>query len=309
MRVVVTGGAGFIGANLCRALLPHAEVVVFDDLSTGHLHNLRDIDAEVVVGSLLDTASLGGACRGADAIVHLGALGSVPRSIADPLTSFAVNAIGTQNVLECARHDGAQVILASSSSVYGSNPVLPRTEELATRPMSPYAASKLSAEGLVLGYATSYGLPALVLRFFNVFGPLQTAGHVYAAVIPQFARAALSGEPLIVHGDGLQSRDFTYVDTVCQVLVDAVCRRVTSDRPTNLAFGSQITLLDVVAALEQTLGHSLPVEHGDLRPGDVRHSSADGSRIRSLFPAVEPIEFHAGLANTVEWMRSELSRG
>lgn len=308
MRVLVTGGAGFIGANLCRTLLATGavEVIVLDDLSTGSLDNLDGCDVDIRVGSVLDADAVGRACTGVQAIVHLAALGSVPRSVADPTTSFAVNATGTVNVLEAARRAGAHVLFASSSSVYGSNPALPKHEDLAPRPMSPYAASKLAAESTVLAYSSSYALPVLAFRFFNVYGPLQRAGHAYAAAIPAFVHAALRGEPVTVFGDGSQSRDFTFVDTVCEVLTDAVIRRVTSAEPVNLAFGSRIRLNDIIDRLSQVLGSSLNVRYAAPRVGDVLHSSADDTRVRALFPAVRPVALDVGLAATVEWMRRQI---
>lgn len=308
MRVLVTGGAGFIGANLCRTLLATGavEVIVLDDLSTGSLDNLDGCDVEVRVGSVLDADAVGRACTGVQAIVHLAALGSVPRSVADPTTSFAVNATGTVNVLEAARRAGAHVLFASSSSVYGSNPALPKHEDLAPRPMSPYAASKLAAESTALAYSSSYALPVLAFRFFNVYGPLQRAGHAYAAAIPAFVHAALRDEPVTVFGDGSQSRDFTFVDTVCEVLTDAVIRRVTSAEPVNLAFGSRIRLNDIIDRLSQVLGSSLNVRYAAPRVGDVLHSSADDTRVRALFPAVRPVALDVGLAATVEWMRRQI---
>lgn len=308
MRVLVTGGAGFIGANLCRTLLATGavEVIVLDDLSTGSLDNLDGCDVEVRVGSVLDADAVGRACSGVQAIVHLAALGSVPRSVADPTTSFAVNATGTVNVLEAARRAGVHVLFASSSSVYGSNPALPKHEDLAPRPMSPYAASKLAAESTALAYSSSYALPVLAFRFFNVYGPLQRAGHAYAAAIPAFVHAALRDEPVTVFGDGSQSRDFTFVDTVCEVLTDAVIRRVTSAEPVNLAFGSRIRLNDIIDRLSQVLGSSLNVRYAAPRVGDVLHSSADDTRVRALFPAVRPVALDVGLAATVEWMRRQI---
>ncbi|MEI2704765.1 MAG: NAD-dependent epimerase/dehydratase family protein [Ilumatobacteraceae bacterium] len=308
MRVLVTGGAGFIGANLCRTLLATCavEVIVLDDLSTGSLDNLDGCDVEVRVGSVLDADAVGRACTGVQAIVHLAALGSVPRSVADPTTSFAVNATGTVNVLEAARRAGTHVLFASSSSVYGSNPALPKHEDLAPRPMSPYAASKLATESTALAYSSSYALPVLAFRFFNVYGPLQRAGHAYAAAIPAFVHAALRGEPVTVFGDGSQSRDFTFVDTVCEVLTDAVIRRVTSAEPVNLAFGSRIRLNDIIDRLSQVLDSSLNVRYAAPRVGDVLHSSADGTRVRALFPAVRPVALDVGLAATVEWMRRQI---
>lgn len=308
MRVIVTGGAGFIGSNLCRHLLGTDGVdgvTVLDDLSTGDRHNLAGLGVQFVEGTILDPDALDAACTGADAIVHLAALGSVPRSVADPLGTHHANSTGTVQVLEAARRNGhLHVIAASSSSVYGANPILPKREDLATRPLSPYAVSKLATEAAVLAWGHSYGLPTLAFRFFNVFGPHQPAGHAYAAVIPTFIDAALAGRPLPVHGDGTQSRDFTYVDTVCSVLTDAVQRRVTSDEPMNLAYGSRITLLDVIALLEGHVGHPLERAHQPNRAGDVPHSQADSTRLMAEFAHVTPTPFEDGLAATVAWMRS-----
>jgi len=308
MRVVVTGGAGFIGANLCRQLLVTPgvdEVVVLDNLVTGSAANIAGVPVRFIEGSILDDGALDDAFAGAAAVVHLAALGSVPRSVADPMASHLNNATGTAMVLEAARrHGNLHTIVASSSSVYGSNPVLPKHEDLATRPMSPYAASKLATESYTLAWASSYGLPALAFRFFNVFGPLQPAGHAYAAVIPAFVDAALAGQPLIVHGDGEQSRDFTYVGTVTATLAAAVVRKVTSDVPVNLAFGSRVRLLDVIALIEAELGHRVERRHVERRTGDVPHSQADCTRLLALIPDVQPVPFDDGLRATIEWMRS-----
>src|SRR5690606_26059571 len=224
------------------------------------------------------------------AIVHLGARPSVPRSVADPVASHDVNATGTLNVLEAARRAGdVHVVAASSSSVYGANPTLPKHEDLAPRPLSPYAASKLATESYTLAWQHSYGLPTLAFRFFNVFGPLQPAGHAYAAVVPAFVSAALAGEPLPVHGDGTQSRDFTYVDTVCAVITDAVLRRVTSPEQVNLAFGSRTTLLEVIDLLSELLGEELPVRHTEPRVGDEigRASCRERGYVRAGTSALE----------------------
>lgn len=309
MRVVVTGGAGFIGSNLCRHLLAAptvSSVVVLDDLSTGNRANLDGLDVAFVLGSITDNAALDEAFAGAGAVVHLAALGSVPRSVADPMATHHANATGTAMVLEAARrHGNLHVVVASSSSVYGANPTLPKHEGLATRPLSPYAASKLATESYTLAWGRSYGLPVLAFRFFNVFGPHQPAGHVYAAVIPVFVDAALRGQPLPVHGDGTQSRDFTYVDTLCAVVTDAIVRRVTSDEPVNLAHGGRVSLLEVIAEIERLIGHQVERVHSDVRVGDVPHSQADSTRLVELFGDVEPTPFTAGLAATVEWMRSQ----
>jgi len=307
VSIVVTGGAGFIGANLCRRLSTAGETVVaFDDLSTGDVDNLRDLDVRFVEGTILDAVALDGALRDATAVVHLAARPSVPRSIADPVASHLANATGTVEVLEAARRAGnLHVIVASSSSVYGANPTLPKHEDLATLPLSPYAASKLATEAYALAYQQSFGVPALVFRFFNVFGPLQAAGHAYAAVVPAFVSAALDGRPLTVHGDGKQSRDFTFVDTVTEVIADALARGVTSTTPVNLAFGTRTDLLTLIAELEAVVGTTLAVEHVETRAGDVRHSQADSTRLQELFPDVVPITLPDALRATVDWFRAQ----
>jgi UDP-glucose 4-epimerase len=306
MSIVVTGGAGFIGANLCRELVRRQlDVVVLDDLSTGVAGNLDGVPVRFVEGTILDDAALDEAMAGATSVVHLAARPSVPRSIAEPVASHETNATGTVRVLEALRRHGVpHVVVASSSSVYGSNPVMPKHEDLAPMPVSPYAATKLATEQYALAWAASYGLRALAFRFFNVFGPLQPAGHDYAAVVPAFVEAAIADRPLPVHGDGEQSRDFTYVGSVANVLADAAVGQVGFDQPVNLAFGSRVTLLEVIAHLESILGHPLAREHLPVRPGDVRHSQADQARFESLFPAADAVPLADGLARTVEWFRS-----
>lgn len=308
MRVVITGGAGFIGANLARALLERPEVervAVVDDLSTGDKANLAGVDVAFHEGSILDPQLLDEAFAGADAVVHLAALPSVPRSVADPVASHHANATGTLEVLQAARRAGGlYVAAASSSSVYGANRELPKRETMRTAPMSPYAVSKLASEAYLAAFHHCYGLEVLPFRFFNVFGPLQPAGHAYAAVVPAFVDAALAGRPLRVHGDGGQTRDFTYVGTVTRVLADAVVRRVVHPDPVNLAFGTRTSLTELIAELESVLGRSVAVEHTDPRAGDVRDSQADNSRLRSLFPEVRPVPLREGLERTVEWFRS-----
>jgi UDP-glucose 4-epimerase len=314
VRIVITGGAGFIGANLARALTePGAghQVVVVDDLSTGFGPNLDGIDVDFRLGSILDRDVLDQAMEGVEAVVHLAARPSVPRSIIDPMASHTANATGTVEVLEAVRRaagDGllAHVIVASSSSVYGSNPALPKHEGLATRPVSPYAASKLAAEAYSLAWGASYGMDVLAFRFFNVFGPLQAAGHAYAAVVPAFLDAALAGRSLPVHGDGSQSRDFTYVGTVCRVIVEAIARRVSSPEPVNLAFGSRVTLLELIEVIEAELGHPIEREHLPLRAGDVPHSQADSASLRTLFPEVQAVSLVAGIKASVDWFRSQV---
>lgn len=311
MKVVVTGGAGFIGANLCRELVSRGveDVVALDDLSTGCRENLDGVDAELVVGSILDRGATESVLAGADSVVHLAARPSVPKSIEDPVASHDANATGTVTVLESARAVGTgHVVMASSSSVYGANPVLPKHEDLCPMPVSPYAASKLAAESAGLAWQRSFGLDVLAFRFFNVFGPLQPAGHAYAAVVPAFVDAALAGTPLPVHGDGSQTRDFTYVGTVSSVLAATVVGRVAHDGPVNLAFGSRVSLLELIERLEAVLGHPVVREHLPARVGDVHDSQADDSRLRGLFPDLEPTPLDEGLTATVDWFRSLTGR-
>lgn len=305
---MVTGGAGFIGANLCRMLAAEDfvdEVVALDDFSTGSPANLVDSRAvDLVEGSILSDEDLDRVMAGSHAVVHLAARPSVPRSLADPMATHQVNATGTMMALEAARRHGvAHFIVASSSSVYGANPALPKREDMATMPVSPYAASKLASEAYALSYARSFDVPVLAFRFFNVFGPLQSASHAYAAVVPAFISSALGGRPLTVHGDGAQTRDFTYVGTVVTVLTDALRRRVVDPDPVNLAFGSQVSLLDVIGLLEDIMGHELQRDHVASRAGDVRHSQADRTRLCRLFPDVLPTPLPDGLRATVEWFR------
>ncbi len=308
-RVVVTGGAGFIGANLCMALRSRwdgVEILVVDDLSTGKAENLYGISGvELIEDTVLNGDILDTVVRGADVVVHLAARPSVPRSLDDPVASHEANATGTLSVLEAARRGGGvRVVVASSSSVYGGNRTLPVREDVAPAPMSPYAASKLAAEAYTLAYSRCFDLPVLVFRFFNVFGPLQAAGHAYAAVVPIFVTAALAGEPLPVHGDGRQTRDFTFVDSVTRILVDAIDREVVAPGPVNLAFGTRHSLLELVAALEKVLGRPVSLHHEEARRGDVRDSQADDTRLRELFPDVEPVALEQGLATTVQWLAS-----
>jgi len=308
MRVLVTGGAGFIGSNLCRRLLEEdsiEEVRVLDDLSTGSRSNLNGMGVSFVEGSILDVPLLRQVAEGCTAVVHLAALGSVPRSVADPIATHSANATGTLNVLETARVSGGMhVVLASSSSVYGSNPKLPKTEDLMCMPLSPYAVSKLAAEQYAMAFAQCYSLPVLPFRFFNVYGPGQPAGHQYAAVIPVFLDAVLKGEPVPLHGDGTQSRDFTFVGTVVEILTRAVLDSIVSS-PTNLAFGTRTSLNELVDVIESQLGRRVTVNRGPARLGDVKASQADNSRLRELFD-VSPVSLENGVAQTIAWMINEI---
>ena len=309
MKILITGGAGFIGSNLARYLKendPGGEVRVLDDLSTGRLKNLEGVNVSFTQGSILDYDLLVSLTEGVDSVVHLAAIGSVPRSVRAPRPTHEANSTGTLNVLEAARDRGVDhVVVASSSSVYGSNPSLPKSEFDWTRPMSPYGVSKHATEGYAIAYNFSYGMKTLALRFFNVFGPGQPADHDYAAVIPRFVDAALDGRALTVYGDGLQSRDFTYVGTVCAAVFLALNNRISSKDPVNLAFGTNTSLLDLIDRVAVGLGTELEVEHLEQRVGDVRASQSDGVRIRELFPSLRPVPLDEGIANTIRWFREK----
>ncbi|MEV8015283.1 NAD-dependent epimerase/dehydratase family protein [Streptomyces sp. NPDC086554] len=307
MKIVITGGAGFIGSNLARALTRHpkvGEVHIIDNLATGYKDNLTDLPAHFYEGDVQDPGLLDEALSGADAVVHLAALPSVPRSLKDPLATHHANATGTLQVLEAARRAGnLHVIAASSSSVYGATPNLPKHENLPSAPLSPYAVSKLATEAYLGSYHHSFGLPVLPFRFFNVYGPGQRADHPYAAVIPKWISAALAGRPVPLHGDGAQTRDFTYVGTVCDVLVDAALRRVTSFRPMNLAFGTRVSLRELLAEIEIATGCRTTAHHLAPRAGDVRHSQASSERLRTAFPNVGCVPLREGVQVTAEWLR------
>ncbi|MEV6859379.1 NAD-dependent epimerase/dehydratase family protein [Streptosporangium subroseum] len=310
MKVLVTGGAGFIGANLCRSLVVRPEVehvTVLDDLSSGDLTNLDGTGVDFVRGSILDRDLLEALVADATTVFHLAARPSVPRSLTDPMASHTVNATGTLHVLEACRARGPQVILASSSSVYGDREESHKHEDLPTRPLSPYGASKLATEAYALAYAQSFGLPVLPFRFFNVYGPLQPAGHAYAAVIPAFVSAALRGSPVPIHGDGNQARDFTYVGSVTDVLIDAAVRRVTSMKPVNLAFGTSVSLLRLKDALATVLGRPVQPVFLPPRMGDIRESQASPHLLHDLFPGACPVPFEDGLRMTVEWFEKAVT--
>ena len=308
-RVVVTGGAGFIGANLSRSLVESGaarSVVAYDNLSTGFADNIDGLrDVELVKGDILDQERLTRVLSGADAVVHLAARPSVPKSIENPLATHDNNATGTIRLLEAMRSAGVdRAVVASSSSVYGANPALPKVESLTPMPVSPYAVSKLAAESYALSYGQVFGLRTVAFRFFNVFGPLQRAGHAYAAVVPTFIDAALAGTPLPVHGDGGQTRDFTYVGSVTRVIGEVLTRGVESPTPVNLAFGTRYSLLELIALLEKLLDRPLERQHTEPRAGDVRDSQADQTAVRALVPDLEPVDLETGLRETIAWFRS-----
>lgn len=307
MKILITGGAGFIGSNLAKYLIEASainNVVILDDLSNGRLSNLNGLNLEFHKGSILDWDLLLEIAAGTDVIVHLAALGSVPRSVAAPRPTHDANITGTLNVLEVARElDISQVITASSSSVYGSNPVLPKPELTWTRPMSPYAVSKLATEAYTNAYRTSYGINTLAFRFFNVYGPNQPADHIYAAVIPKFIQATLTDKTIEMHGDGRQSRDFTFVETVCQSIWFAIQNKIAHPHPVNLAFGTQTNLLELVEIIAAETNKNPDISFTKTRVGDVLASQADPTIFSELFPEILPVSLSEGIARTVTWFQ------
>lgn len=301
-NVAVTGGAGFIGSNLVSALLGagHA-VTVVDDLSTGLKSNIDSSGAEFHQVSIVDATKLKNVLARSEVIFHLAARGSVPRSLKSPVATHDVNATGTLNVLEAARETGAHVFFSSSSSVYGRNGELPKDESMWLGPMTPYAASKLSAEAYVQAYGTAYGVPVTLLRFFNVFGPRQRPDHEYAAVLPKWIWKAMHDEPIEVFGDGSQTRDFTYVKTVVDICLDGMTRKVTHDGAINLAYGNRISLNETIEFLRQHFP-KLKVNYVSTRAGDVKDSQNSPGLVKELFPGVHPMNFEKALLETVEWL-------
>ena len=308
MKVLITGGAGFIGANLVAYLnreWPDLEISVLDDLSSGSESNLDGLQVSLFRGSVLDQDSLGRSLDGVDSVVHLAALGSVPRSVRDPISTHFANATGTLTVLdECRKRDISHVIVASSSSVYGANPSLPKRESDWTRPISPYGVSKLATEAYALAFQNTYSMETLALRFFNVYGPLQSARHDYAAVIPRLLNQALHTRPLTVYGDGSQTRDFTHVSSVCQVLKHAIKERVSSPSPVNVAFGTRTSVRDLAQLISKINSKTLEIDFQPSRPGDISHSVADSAILHQLFPRVEAVPIEIGLQGTYEWIKS-----
>jgi UDP-glucose 4-epimerase len=303
MKVLVTGGAGFIGTNLTLNLLSNGyEVKVFDDLSTGLKANIPK-DAEFVNASILEASQIDKAIEDCEVVVHLGARGSVPRSIKDPIATHNVNATGTLNVLEAARNSQCHYIFSSSSSVYGSNMILPKNEDMVLRPITPYAASKMSGEALSLGYAKSYGLAVSTFRFFNIFGPWQRPDHEYAAVLPKWISKCIKRDAIEIFGDGEQTRDFTYVGTVVKIIADCISNKVLHPEPVNLAYGNNISLNQVTDLLKNDFP-DLEVKHISPRDGDVLHSKNNPKLIKSLYPNINVEKFETSLQETIKWFKS-----
>ena len=301
-RVLVTGGGGFIGSNLVRALLERGdEVRVLDNFSTGNRANLVGLDIEVMEGELRSYERVHNAVRGAEIVFHLGALGSVPRSVQDPLTSSAVNVEGTLNVLLAARDSGVRrVVYSSSSSVYGSTGDLPRTEPMPADPISPYGVAKLAAERYCVSFSRVYdSFESVVLRYFNVFGPRQSPFSQYAAVVPRFIDAIAAGRPITIEGDGEQSRDFTYVANVVDASLRAAIAEGASGRIFNIAAGQPISVNAVADAIGRILDKPVQRIHVPTRAGDIRDSWADLTAAREVLGFEPLVGLEAGLQHTV----------
>lgn len=309
LRTLVTGGAGFIGCNLSRHLLARGHVVrVVDNLSTGFRSNLRDIEREIefVEGDLRDPATAQRATRAIDVVFHVAALPSVPRSLKDPIGCHENNVNATLNVLEGARANGVpRVVYSGSSSAYGDTAVLPKVESMEPLPRSPYAAAKLAGELYTLAYARAGLIEGVALRYFNVFGPRQDPFGPYAAVVPALFRAAVSGTPMRIFGDGGQTRDFTYVDNV--VLANELAATQPADRASgqvvNVGAGERTSILDLVRLVGEVTGRPVQVEHQPPRAGDVRDSLASLERARRVLGYEPPVSLREGIARLWAWLR------
>ena len=303
MKALVTGGGGFIGSNLVRALLERGDDVrVLDNFSTGSRRNLDGVDVEVVEGELRSYERVHNAVRGMEVVFHLGALGSVPRSVQDPLTSSAVNVEGTLNVQLAARDEGVRrVVFASSSSIYGNQPELPLRETMAPDPISPYGVAKLAAERYCVSFSRVYhSFETVVLRYFNVFGPRQDPRSQYAAVVPLFIMAIAAGEPVTIFDDGEQSRDFTYVDNVVEANVLAADADDASGEVLNVATGTSRSVNALADTIGEVLGKPVEREYLDPRTGDVRDSWADVAAAQRILGWEARIDLDQGLRLTAE---------
>ena len=314
-RFLVTGGAGFIGSNLAEALMASGyQVRCLDDFSTGKRDNiapfLADPRFELLEGDIRDFDTCLKACEGADYVCHQAAWGSVPRSIRLPLLYEDINIKGTLNMLEAARQSGVKTfVYASSSSVYGDEPSLPKKEGQEGRVLSPYALTKKVDEEYARLYTRLYGLPTIGLRYFNVFGRRQDPDGAYAAVIPKFIKALAAGEPCLINGDGTQSRDFTYIDNVIQANIKAcLAPEVAFGRAFNIAFGGQVSLLELYDTLARAMGREgAKPRFGPQRAGDIQHSNADISQARALLGYDPAWDFRAGLEQAISWYKENLA--
>jgi len=313
-RFLVTGGAGFIGSHLVEALVgAEHDVVVLDDLSTGHRRNLDGVKGRItlVEGDIRDLSTVQGVMDGTEVILHQAALPSVPRSIRDPAATNDVNVMGTLNVLVAARDAGVRrVVYASSSSVYGDAPILPKHEHMRPEPLSPYAVSKLAAELYCAAFFRVYGLETVALRYFNVFGPRQDPHSQYSAVIPRFIAAYMNGDVPTVNGDGEQTRGFTYVENVVSAnLLAAKSEAVSGGAVFNVSVDERMSVNELDERLRKLIGvdGGVTPRHGPERPGDVRHSFADIGRAREALGYEVVVSTEEGLRQTVEWYRQRSS--
>jgi len=309
MKILVTGGAGFIGSSIAENLSKKHEVVVLDDLSTGKAINTAEFKNRIqfMRGSILNEKILNKAMREVDFVLHQAAIPSVPKSIQNPIGTSRVNIIGTLNVLECARKNNVKrVVLASSSSVYGDKPTLPKVEEMCPEPKSPYASAKAINEQHAKQFYELYGLETISLRYFNVYGKRQDPKSQYAAVIPAFISRMLKDKPPIVYGDGKQTRDFTYVEDVVEANVKAMetKNRNALGRAINIAGGRQVSILELISILNRILGKNLSPIFEKERPGDVRHSWADISLAKEVLGWEPKTTLEEGLRRTVEWYKN-----
>lgn len=302
---LVTGGAGFIGSNLVAELLARGETVrVLDNFAAGSRQNLEPFGEriEMIEGDIRSYHIVREAVDNVDFILHQAALPSVLRSIRDPITTSEVNVSGTLNLLQAAREARVKrVVYASSSSIYGNNPTLPKTEDMIPTPLSPYAVSKLAAEQYCRVFTEIFGLETVSLRYFNVFGPRQNPDSQYAAAIPKFIRAIQRGESPVVFGDGLQSRDFTYVGNVVQANFLACAAAGIAGQVFNIACGQRLSLLELIDQINAIQGTSIKPKFEQERPGDVRHSEANIERARKELGYTPSISFQNGLKKTIEW--------
>jgi nucleoside-diphosphate-sugar epimerase len=306
---LITGGAGFIGSHLAERLVEKGEAVrIVDNFSTGSRYNISHLLNRITVyeRDITDLAALREPMRGVDYVLHQAAIPSVPRSVADPVATHASCVTGTLNVLIAARDAGVKrVVYAASSSAYGDIEGDFKVETMAPRPLSPYAAAKLAGEQYCQAFTTVYGLETVSLRYFNVFGPRQDPNSPYSAVIPLFIKAMLADQPPTIHGDGLQSRDFTYIDNVVDgnLLACHADPRVAG-QVINVACGQRISLLDLITTLNQLMGTDITPVFGPPRPGDVRHSCADISKASHLLDYAPRVSLETGLAHTLKWLRT-----
>ncbi len=302
---LVTGGGGFIGSNLVQALIERGQRVrVLDNFATGRRQNLAGLEnqIELIEGDMRDPATAERAISGVDYVLHQAALGSVPRSVQDPLTSNEVNVNGTLNLLWAAKKSRVKrFVIASSSSIYGNTPQLPKDENMLPNPISPYAVSKLAAERYTLSFNAVYGLQTVALRYFNVFGSKQDPASQYAAVIPRFITALMKGQSPVIYGDGEQSRDFTYIDNVVQANLLACSAPEAPGQVMNIACGDRYSLNTLLQLLAEIMGKEVRPIYETERPGDVKHSLASIARAQKILGFSPAINFREGLKRTVAW--------